>query len=126
MHFSTTPTGLTVYRLLADGDSDWCELIPLYGLNLHVCHILLKLTFKACPFYFSNCDYSLVLQSVFLKHVPHFEMFWPLPPSRHFEGRFHFQPCSTCSYEVTISTGFKAAFAGNCQRAAAFLCSPPW
>ena len=87
-------------------------------------HNPLKLSFKACPFYFSSCDNPLVLQSVLFKYVSHFEMFWPLPPSRHFEGRFHLQFCSTCSYQMTISTGFKAAFAGNCQRSAAFLCPP--
>ena len=30
-------------------------------------------------FYFSNRYYSLRLQIVLLKYVPHFEMFWPSP-----------------------------------------------
>ena len=54
-------------------------------------HDPLKLSFKADPFHFSGCEYSLVLPSVFLKYVSYFKSFWPLPPSRHFA--------------VTISTG---------------------
>ncbi len=72
-------------------------------------------------FYFSNGYYSLVLQMVFLKYVPHFEILWPLPPARHDEGRFPLQPCRTCSYEVTISIGFKAVFSGNGQRVEHFI-----
>ena len=63
---------------------------------------------------------------VFLKYVSHFEIFWPLPPWRHFQGCFHLQPSSTCAYEVTISTDFKAAVEGIGHWAAAFLLSPFW
>ena len=125
MYFSTTPSALIVCSFLADGYSEWCDLLPLCGWicmcliipwNWALRHVLLlfKLWVQLTS---SNC---------FLLYVPHFEMFWCLPASRHFEGSFHLQLCSTCAYEVTISTDFKAAVAGNGQRVAAFLCSPLW
>ena len=125
MHFSTTLSAFRVCSFLADGYSDCCEVIPLCGWICMRLIIHWNWALRHALF-FANCDYRLLLQIVFLKYVPHFEIFWPLPPWRHFEGRFHLQPCSICSYEVNISTDFEAAVAGNSQRAAAFLRSPLW
>ena len=97
--------------------------LSIFSLMGHAPNVILKIF---CLTQGHKDFLSCFLLNVFLKYVSPFEIFWPFSPSRHFEGRFHLQPCSTCSYEVTISSGFKSAFAGNGQRAAAFLRSPCW
>ena len=114
--FTTPFPAFIVSRFLDNGHSDWCVVMPLCYLDLWFWAIF------RVPFFFCKDWVNFTSWNCFLQCLSCFELFCRFLTVGYFlSAVVIYSPAIFVNIKWPLSTGFKAAVAGNSHKAAGFL-----